>query len=147
MTAIEVRLADVRRGDVLLTERGRRTALNDARENRRAPKIDGAHRVGLTVRNEDGGASSLSGHPDLVVDVERLEPPLALARDGAPDEDGDWLPVGVHEIAERLGVVRGTVDGWRVRGLDFPEARWMVGNRPAWLWQDVEAWATVTGRL
>ena len=56
-------------------------------------------------------------------------------------------PVGVVEIAERLGVTRKAVDQWRARGLGFPAPRWSVGGRPAWAWTDVEDWARKTGRL
>lgn len=55
-------------------------------------------------------------------------------------------PVGIPEIAQRLGVKRPTVDVWRTRGL-LPEPRWTVGGRPAWEWADVEAWAKGSGRL
>lgn len=55
-------------------------------------------------------------------------------------------PVGIPEIAERLGVKRATVDTWRVREL-LPEPRWVVGGRPCWDWPDVEAWAERTGRI
>lgn len=55
-------------------------------------------------------------------------------------------PVGLAEIAERLGVQRATVDAWRTRGV-LPEPRWTVGGRPAWEWATIEAWATETGRL
>ena len=55
-------------------------------------------------------------------------------------------PVGAVEIAARLGVKRGTVDAWRARGLGFPEPRWLVGGRPAWNWDDVEAWHAARGR-
>jgi predicted DNA-binding transcriptional regulator AlpA len=54
-------------------------------------------------------------------------------------------PVGIPEIAERLGVKRETVDVWRFRGL-LPEPRWTVGGRPAWDWPDVLTWAEKTGR-
>jgi hypothetical protein len=54
-------------------------------------------------------------------------------------------PVGAVEIADRLGVKRGTVDQWRQRKL-MPDPRWSVGGRPAWNWPDVEAWARDTGR-
>lgn len=57
-------------------------------------------------------------------------------------------PVGVTEIAARLNVKRGTVDAWRLRPwVQFPEARWSVGGRPAWDWSDVAAWAQATGRV
>ncbi|HZA75497.1 MAG TPA: hypothetical protein VE623_03810 [Acidimicrobiales bacterium] len=54
-------------------------------------------------------------------------------------------PVGTIEIAERLGVTRDAVNQWRRRGLGFPEPQWNVGGRPAWEWEDVEAWARETG--
>lgn len=56
------------------------------------------------------------------------------------------LPVGIVEIADRLGVKRATVDQWLQRGL-LPDPRWTVGGRPAWAWSDVQAWAVETGRL
>lgn len=56
-------------------------------------------------------------------------------------------PVGLGEIAERLGVARSTVDAWRHRGL-LPEPTWpSVGGRPAWEWATIEQWARSTGRL
>lgn len=54
-------------------------------------------------------------------------------------------PVGLVEIADRLGVKRATVDQWKLRGL-LPEPRWTVGGRPAWAWRDIEQWAEDTGR-
>jgi predicted DNA-binding transcriptional regulator AlpA len=54
-------------------------------------------------------------------------------------------PVGLAEIAERLGVKRATADMWKLRGL-LPEPRWKVGGRPAWDWADIAAWAAETGR-
>ena len=54
-------------------------------------------------------------------------------------------PVGLLEIAERLGVARSTVDKWRIRGL-LPEPRWVVGGRPAWPWTEIRTWAEETGR-
>lgn len=56
-------------------------------------------------------------------------------------------PVGAVEIADRLGVNRATVDQWRQRDLGFPPPRWLVGGRPAWNWDDIEAWAARTGRV
>jgi predicted DNA-binding transcriptional regulator AlpA len=50
-------------------------------------------------------------------------------------------PVGAVEIAQRLNVKRRTVDQWRQRDLGFPPPRWTVGGRPAWNWDDIEAWA------
>jgi predicted site-specific integrase-resolvase len=56
-------------------------------------------------------------------------------------------PVGLAEIADRLGVKRQTADNWQQRGV-LPPPRWTVGGRPAWSWQrDIEPWARETGRL
>jgi predicted DNA-binding transcriptional regulator AlpA len=55
-------------------------------------------------------------------------------------------PVGIPEIASRLGVARATVDQWRFRGL-LPDSQYVVGGRPAWEWGVIEAWARDTGRL
>lgn len=55
-------------------------------------------------------------------------------------------PVGLQEIAERLGVKRATADMWKLRGL-LPEPKWVVGGRPAWEWDDVADWARSSGRL
>ena len=61
-------------------------------------------------------------------------------------EHTDVDPVGLVEIAERLGIIRQTADTWRQRGL-LPPPRWTVGGRPAWTWADIEEWARETGRL
>lgn len=55
-------------------------------------------------------------------------------------------PVGAVEVAERLGVSRGTVDKWRLRDVGFPDPDYTVGGRPAWDWATVKAWAEETGR-
>lgn len=68
---------------------------------------------------------------------------------GGQEEAGtpaDVEPVGIVEIAARLGVKRQTVDVWKIRGV-LPAPRWLVGGRPCWLWSDVERWAQETGRL
>ena len=54
-------------------------------------------------------------------------------------------PVGLAEIAERLGVQRKTAVMWRQRAL-LPEPRWTVSGSPAWDWPDIERWAVATGR-
>lgn len=58
----------------------------------------------------------------------------------------DVEPVGLEEIAQRLGVQRGTVDMWRQRSV-LPEPWWTVGGRPAWPWRAIREWACETGRL
>jgi len=55
-------------------------------------------------------------------------------------------PVGLQEIADRLGVSRRTPQQWRLRGL-LPEPRWSVGGVPIWNWGDIERWARETGRI
>lgn len=54
-------------------------------------------------------------------------------------------PVGLSEIADRMGVKRSAVDHWRLQGL-LPKPKWTVGGRPAWAWRDIEQWAEETGR-
>ncbi len=53
--------------------------------------------------------------------------------------------VGLSEIAERLGVLRGTVDQWRHRDI-LPAPDFMAGG-PAWWWSTIQRWAETTGRL
>lgn len=55
-------------------------------------------------------------------------------------------PVGLAEIAARLGVARQTAKGWRLAGM-LPPHRWTVSGHPAWEWRDIERWARRTGRL
>lgn len=68
---------------------------------------------------------------------------LRVSVDGFRAPNGD--PVGLVEIAQRLGVARQTVDAWRHRDL-LPEPRWTVGGRPAWDWSDIARWAADTKR-
>ncbi|MFS8523142.1 MAG: hypothetical protein FWJ87_17580 [Micromonosporaceae bacterium] len=84
---------------------------------------------GFVVRELTAGRSV-----DLWVPVDRR---------GGPVDD---TPVGIVEIAERLGVERQTVDAWRHRRV-LPDPAWTVGGRPAWAWSTIEAWARHTGRL
>ena len=57
-------------------------------------------------------------------------------------------PVGVADIAERLGVSKITVHKWTERGTDdFPKARWKRSGVSLWNQPTVEAWARRTGRL
>jgi hypothetical protein len=69
----------------------------------------------------------------------------------APEEP--WWPVGVDEIAVRLGVARHTVTMWRQRSKTwvnvppFPEPEGQISGRDWWWWKVVEDWATVAGRL
>jgi hypothetical protein len=54
--------------------------------------------------------------------------------------------VGVKEIAERLGVPRGTVSIWKLRGLmPLPEVE--LGSGPVWRWSKISKWARETNRL
>jgi predicted site-specific integrase-resolvase len=47
--------------------------------------------------------------------------------------------VGLTQIAERLGVPRGTVDSWRHRG-KLPEPNLMIGIHPYWEWSSIKDW-------
>lgn len=60
--------------------------------------------------------------------------------------DLDPDPVGVGEIADRIGRPRDTVDEWIRRHADFPAPRWTVSGRRAWAWPDVRWWLVATGR-
>ena len=57
------------------------------------------------------------------------------------------IPVGIQEIAERLGVQPDTVHKWRTRGVFTVEPRWRVSGAPAWDWWEVEVWAQESGRI
>jgi hypothetical protein len=60
---------------------------------------------------------------------------------------GEFDPVGLAEISERLEVQRQTVDAWRHRGR-LPEPRSVLSGNPLWDWKlDIEPWARETGRL
>lgn len=54
-------------------------------------------------------------------------------------------PVGLSDIADRLGVARQTAKQWHLRK-ELPPAKWMVSGRPAWDWPTIEKWAKKTGR-
>lgn len=56
-------------------------------------------------------------------------------------------PVGLEEIASRLGRPRDTVDKWRARGVMPDPEPTTVGGRPWWRWGVIEQWARDTGRL
>lgn len=62
-----------------------------------------------------------------------------------PEGSPEILPVGIQEIAERLGVKRATVDQWVQREL-LPPRDWTVGGRPAWNWPNIQSWAEETRR-
>jgi predicted DNA-binding transcriptional regulator AlpA len=56
--------------------------------------------------------------------------------------------VGAAEIADRLGLGRGSVvHDWRRRHPDFPAPVATLSMGLVWVWPDVEAWARRTGRL
>lgn len=48
-------------------------------------------------------------------------------------------PVGLKEIAERLGVKPQTAQVWRHRGI-LPAPEWTVSGAPAWDWPTIKAW-------
>lgn len=58
-------------------------------------------------------------------------------------------PVGIADIAARLGVRANTVAVWRsrgTRGVQMPGPRWTVSGLPVWEWAEVREWARATGR-
>lgn len=55
-------------------------------------------------------------------------------------------PVGLADIAQRLGVERQTAKTWKLRKL-LPEPAWHASGSPLWDWPDIERWAKKTGRL
>src|SRR5690606_30966907 len=68
---------------------------------------------------------------------------VPVDRRGGPVDD---TPVGLVEIAERLGVERQAGGASRHRG-GLPDPAGTAGGRPAWAWSTIEAWARHTGRL
>ncbi len=61
-----------------------------------------------------------------------------------PDEPVEL--VGLSEIAERLNVLRGTVDQWRHRNV-LPAPDYDLQAGPIWWWSTIRRWAEQTGRL
>ncbi len=58
---------------------------------------------------------------------------------------GDW-PLGAGEIADRLGVSRGTIYNRRSRG-DFPPPDGVVGGNPAWWPATIDEWVGARRRI
>lgn len=56
-------------------------------------------------------------------------------------------PVGVLEVAARLGVKDRTVHQWLNRGLMPPDDFGVVNGSRAWNWPTILGWAGVSGRL
>lgn len=54
-------------------------------------------------------------------------------------------PVGLKEIAERLGYKVQTVQLWSHQG-DLPEPPWRVSGQPAWDWPTIATWAQQRGK-
>lgn len=69
----------------------------------------------------------------------------AVVEESSTIDEMDADPVGVKDIAERLGVKQQTVSMWRYRGI-LPEPKWIVSDAPVWQWTDIERWARKTGR-
>lgn len=97
----------------------------------------------------DDGQPAQPGDPEVIAaGDERLgwEQTRYQAR---RQDEADWErldPVGIPEIATRLGVERQTVDQWRLRGR-LPGPDRVVGGRPVWAWATIRDWAVGTGRL
>lgn len=58
-------------------------------------------------------------------------------------------PVGVQDIAWRLGYEAPTVSNWIKRHADFPKPLFRVSNGriPVWEWATVRTWVVTTGHL
>lgn len=62
-------------------------------------------------------------------------------------------PVGLVEIADRLGVTLNTVHSWRTRARSMtrrtgmPDPKIVCSGTPLWSWPTIRKWAEETGRL
>jgi len=56
-------------------------------------------------------------------------------------------PIGIAEIAERLGARPVTVRLWKSSGTGFPLPTGTVSGQPVWSWLDVFEWAEANGKL
>lgn len=56
-------------------------------------------------------------------------------------------PVGLAEVADRLGLHRQTTKQWHLRKLLPPPGPGTVSGAPWWDWAVIEEWARKTGRL
>lgn len=75
----------------------------------------------------------------------------------APPSDPTDRPVGIPEIAERLGTSRGVVDSWILRSgkgstkrqpHPFPARQpTEVGGSPWWWWSTIEDWLIISERV
>jgi ParB/RepB/Spo0J family partition protein len=84
--------------------------------------------------------------PDSFLQVEDfVAEATATVDNGSTIDEVEADPVGVADIAERLGVKQQTVAQWKLRGL-LPKPRWTVSRMPVWQWADIAAWARETGR-
>lgn len=112
-------------------------------QRRIADVIRAANAAGITeVRDPDDYAARVYDRFGVngIAELRRSIAALA-ADDPAPTE-----PVGLADIALRLGVEPQTARNWRTRGV-LPPPEWTVSGSPAWSWSTIEAWARETGRL
>lgn len=116
----------------------------------RLPRIFGTQRTNW----EGTGSETFTDPPRIVASDLRSMPDVSsitgrtdvLAPVAATADPCKCDPVGIVEIAERLDVQRATVDKWRTRGL-LPEPWLVISGTPIWEWNEIGAWAQVTGRL
>lgn len=64
---------------------------------------------------------------------------------GGSVAESEFEPVGLAEIAKRLGVKSQTANMWRHRSR-LPEPAGTVSGTPWWDWAEIEKWARATGR-
>ncbi len=85
------------------------------------------------------------GYEVEVIDGRLVSISPAPSFGGWPGAPQPRMPLGLAEIATRLGRARATVDGWRSEGL-LPTPDGTVGGRPAWWESTIDTWAERTGR-
>lgn len=56
------------------------------------------------------------------------------------------IPIGIDDVARRLGVKADTVQKWRRRDVGFPLEAGSLSGAPYWWAADVDHWASKTGR-
>lgn len=113
-----------------------------------AAKVDSDLRFGVSPLGQIGSHLWTAG-ARLPAGVYWVRGQCPLTADELAGELAEWaggVPVGVADLAARLGVEAQTARNWRTRGV-LPAPDWTVSGSPVWRWATIEAWARETGRL